>query len=125
MIPSKKFLKLGVVSSVFLLLILTLLSLLCTTHKIFFKSILIGDSLAFLNFVLGLLFTFWGIENTNKRFLTSLYGGMLLRLILLLFLMILALLFLDINEITFIFSLLFFYFFYLIIEIIYLNFRKK
>ena len=124
MIPPKKFLKLGVVSSVFLLLILIVLSLLSTTHKIFFKSILIGDSLAFLNFVLGLLFTFWGIENTNKRFLTSLYGGMLLRLILLLFLMILALLF-YINEITFIFSLLFFYFFYLIIEIIYLNFRKK
>ena len=125
MISPKKFLGTGVIFAILLLFTLTLLYYLNISEKVFFKSILIGDSLAFLNFVLGLLFVFWGIENSNKRFLASLYGGMLLRLILLMILLVLTLLFLDINEISFIFSFLFFYFFYLIIEIIYLNFRKK
>ena len=125
MIHPKKFLGWGVTFAFFLLLILVFLTLFNNVNQVLYKSILIGNSLAFLNLIMGLLSVFWGIEKSKKKFLISLYGGMLLRLILLLILMVLTLKFLDINEISFIFSFLFFYFFYLIFEIIYLNFRKR
>ncbi|NNG27876.1 MAG: hypothetical protein HKM87_10145 [Ignavibacteriaceae bacterium] len=94
-------------------------------NQIVFKSILIGDLLAYLNFLMGLGFLFWGIKRSDKKFLASLYVGLLFRLALLLILLTAVLIFLEINEITFIFSILFFYFFYLIIEIIYLNLRER
>jgi hypothetical protein len=72
-----------------------------------------------------LLFVSWGLNRPNKEFLASLFGGLLIRLSLLLILLTTTLIFLEINEISFIFSILFFYFFYVIIEIIYLNFRER
>jgi len=125
MISTKKILFFGVSSGLLSLIILTFLFLNESPDQIVFKSILIGDLLAYLNFLMGLGFLFWGIKRSDKKFLASLYGGLLLRLILLLILLTAVLFFLEINEITFIFSILFFYFFYLIIEIIYLNLRER
>ncbi len=122
---AKKILLFGISFGIFSLIILAGYSLVAASNKIIFKSILIGDFLAFLNFVLGLMFVTWGINRPNKEFLASLFGGLLIRLSLLLILLTSTLIFLEINEISFIFSLLFFYFFYVIIEIIYLNFRKR
>jgi hypothetical protein len=125
MISAKKILLFGISFGIFSLLILVILTLFTASNKIIFKSILIGDFLAFLNFILGLLFVSWGLNRPNKEFLASLFGGLLIRLSLLLILLTSTLIFLEINEISFIFSILFFYFFYVIIEIIYLNFRER
>ena len=125
MILAKKILLFGISFGILSLVILAGYTLFAASNKIIFKSILIGDFLAFLNFILGLLFVSWGLNRPNKEFLASLFGGLLIRLSLLLILLTSTLIFLEINEISFIFSLLFFYFFYVIIEIIYLNFRKR
>jgi len=122
---AKKILLFGISFGIFSLLVLAMLTLIAVSNKIIFKSILIGDFLAFLNFMLGLMFVTWGISRADKEFLTSLFGGLLIRLSLLLVLLTSTLIFLEINEISFIFSILFFYFFYVIIEIIYLNLRKR
>lgn len=121
----KKILLFGISFGIISLLILAGYTLFATSNQTISKSILIGDFLAFLNFILGLLFVSWGLSRPNKEFLASLFGGLLIRLSLLLILLTSTLIFLEINEISFIFSLLFFYFFYIIIEIIYLNFRER
>ena len=125
MISAKKIMFFGISIGLLSLIILTILSLNESTDQNIFKSILIGDLLAYFNFLMGLGFLFWGINRSDKKFLASLYGGLLLRLSLLLILLIAVLVFLEINEITFIFSILFFYFFYVIIEIFYLNLRES
>jgi Ca2+/H+ antiporter len=125
MISAKKILFFGISIGLLSLIILTILSLNESLEQNIFKSILIGDLLAYFNFLMGLGFLLWGINRSNKKFLISLYSGLLLRLSLLLILLIAVLVFLEINEITFIFSILFFYFFYIIIEIIYLNLRES
>jgi hypothetical protein len=125
MISGKKVLLFGFSIGILSLLILAILSLSDTSDKNLLRSILIGDLLAFVNFVIGILFVLWGINRSDKKFLVSLYGGLLLRLTLLLILLISTLIFLEINEISFIFSILFFYFFYVMVEIIYLNLREK
>ncbi len=125
MISPKKILLFGISFGILSLVILAGYTLFAASNKIFYKSILIGDFLAFLNFIIGLLFVSWGLNRPNKEFLASVFGGLLIRLSLLLILLTSTLIFLEINEISFIFSILFFYFFYVIIEIIYLNFRKR
>ena len=125
MISAKKILLFGILFGIFSLLILAGSTIFAASNRIIFKSILYGDFLAFLNFVLGLLFVFRGHNRPNKEFLVSLFGGLLIRLSLLLILLTSTLIFLEINEISFIFSILFFYFFYVIIEISYLNFRER
>ena len=122
---AKKILLFGISFGIFSLLVLVMLTLIAVSNKIIFKSILIGNFLAFLNFMLGLMFVTCGINRADKQFLASLFGGLLIRLSLLLVLLTSTLIFLEINEISFIFSILFFYFFYVIIEIIYLNLRKR
>ena len=122
---AKKILLFGISFGIISLLILAMLTLIAVSNKIIIKSIFIGNFLAFLNFLLGLMFVNWGINRAYKQFLVSLFGGLLIRLSLLLVLLTSTLIFLEINEISFIFSILFFYFFYVIIEIIYLNFRKR
>jgi hypothetical protein len=122
---AKRILLFGISFGIISLLILAMLTLIAVSNKIIFKSIFIGNFLGFLNFLLDLMFVTWGINRAYKQFLTSLFGGLLIRLSLLLVLLTSTLIFLEINEISFIFSILFFYFFYVIIEIIYLNLRKR
>ena len=125
MISSKNVLWFGISFGILSLIVLTILTLNDSSNNNILKSIQMGDLLGFLNFTIGLLFIFLGINNSNKRFLISLFGGLLLRLIIMIFLVVVTLKFLEINEISFIFSLLFFYFLYVTIEIIYLNLRKS
>ncbi len=122
---SKWILRGGIIIGIISLLTFTILTVFTTTNGIIFKSIFLGDLFAFINFLVGLLFTTWGIKKSNKKFLISIYGGILLRLSLLLVLLVITLIFLEINKISFIFSNLFFYFFYVIAEIIYLNHRER
>jgi len=122
---SKRILPVGITVGLIGLIILTFLTISSSQLKIIYKSVLFGDVINFLNFTLGLLFIFFGINRPVKTFLISIFGGLAFRLAIMLVLVVVSLKFLEINEISFIFSLLFFYIFYAIIEIIYLNFSKK
>ena len=76
-----------------------------------------------INYALGMLAIKIGINQNYKIFMISVFGGMLLRLTLLILLVFIALEFLDISRNIFIFSVLFFYILYLISEIFYLVLR--
>jgi len=121
---SKKFLSISFTFSVVIFLVLFLL-LINTDNKVLFRSIILGNTIGFLNLSLGLIFIFFGLEKPDKIFLQSVFAGILTRLILLLTLVVLTLKFLEINDFSFIFSLLFFYFYFILIEVIYLILRKR
>lgn len=88
-------------------------------------SIFWGNFFAFLNLLLGLSIIFWGINKSHRLFLISLFGGSIIRMIIMLVLVLISLKFLELNMGNFIFSLLFFYFFYLITEIIYIHLKRR
>ena len=105
--------------------ILTVLLIFSEISIILYKSILFGALLSLLNFAIGFLLIKLSIRKSDKVFLTLLWGGLLFRLLISLSLVIIILNFLEINSYGFIFSIFFFYIFYLIIEILYLNLRRK
>ena len=121
----KLLLTIGIIGAFFILIIVTILFLSSQMSGIIFKSILFGALFSILNFGIGYLLINYGIKRSDKIFLMVLWGGLLFRLILMLSLVISALIFLEINAYGFIFSLFFFYIFYLIIEIFYLDLRRK
>ncbi|RKY90628.1 MAG: hypothetical protein DRQ13_12345, partial [Ignavibacteriae bacterium] len=99
MISAKNILFFGISIGLLSLIVLSILALNESLDQILIKSILIGNLLAYFNFLLGLGFLFWGINRSDSKFLVSLYGGLLLRLSLLLILLVVVLVFLEINEI--------------------------
>ena len=116
------------ISSIFIsitILILFFVLSQVSEQKIIYKSILLGNLLAFINFLLGILFIHLGINKPDNLFLQSLFAGVITRLIILLISVFLTLKFLEINDFNYIFSLLLFYIFYIIIEVFYLILRKK
>ena len=121
----KQLLRSGIIISILLLFIVTILFTLSSISQVLFISIIIGFSISAINFILGLGFIKISLAKSEKIFLLALWGGVLLRLILGLILVLISLIFLEINTYGFIFSILFFYVFYLIIEIFYLNFGRK
>jgi hypothetical protein len=92
-------------------------------YKMFYSALL-GTIIVILNFIIGFLFIKFSLSRSDKIFQIMLWGGMVFRLFFILFLVLILLKFLELNTIGFIFSVLFFYVFYLIIEILYLNFKK-
>jgi hypothetical protein len=121
----KHLLTLCFVVSFIVLLTITLLHLISEISDILFKSILLGAGLSVLNFAFGYLLIKFSVNKSEKIFLLTLWGGLLLRLILGLSIVLIAFIFLEINAYGFIFSILFFYVFYLLIEIFYLNLGRK
>lgn len=95
------------------------------SESLLFISVFWGNLFAFLNLLLGLAFVFWGQNKSHQFFLFSLFGGSIIRLIIMLVSVLISLKFLELNTRNFIFSLLFFYFFYLIIEIIYIHLKRR
>ena len=88
-------------------------------------SILLGIIISTFILFIGILLINYSINKSDNMFLVALWGGLLMRLILGLLAILITLIFLEINTYGFIFSILFFYIFYLIIEIIYLDLRRK
>ena len=126
MIKSDKHLfLLGIIVSISVLLVITILFFFKSINQILFLSVIIGFAITALNFSTGIWIVKFSITKSEKTFLILLWGGFLFRLILGLALVIISLIFLEINTYGFIFSILFFYVFYLIIEIFYLNFGRK
>lgn len=121
----KHLLTLCFVVSFILLLTMTLLYIISEISDILFKSILLGAGLSMLNFAFGYLLIKFSVNKSEKVFLLTLWGGLLLRMILGLSIVLFAFIFLEINAYGFIFSILFFYVFYLIMEIFYLNLGRK
>ena len=111
--------------SFIIILVLTILHLISEVSGPIFKSILLGTGFSILNFAVGFLLIKFSVNKSDRIFLLTLWGGLLLRLILGLTIVLLTLIFLEINAYGFIFSILFFYVFYLLIEIIYLNLGRK
>ena len=111
--------------SVLAILIVSVLYLASHISAILFESIIFGALISLLNFLIGFLLIKFSLRKSEKIFLLSLWGGLLLRLILGLTLILITLIFLEINTYGFIFSILFFYVFYLLIEIFYLNLGRK
>ncbi len=117
-----------IVGLIFPVVLFCILFLIYSSGKIqstTFSSFAIAGGLTTFNFVLGLLAIKIGISRSDKIFILSILGGMLIRMILLLGVVFISLKFLEINHNSFIFTVLFFYIYYLIIEIIYLNFKRK
>ncbi|PJA98659.1 MAG: hypothetical protein CO128_06120 [Ignavibacteriales bacterium CG_4_9_14_3_um_filter_30_11] len=78
-----------------------------------------------INYGLGMISIKIGINRNYKVFMISFFGGMLIRLILLILLVFIGLQFLEIRRNIFIFLVLFFYILYLISEISYLLLLDK
>ena len=121
----KELLALGFFVSLVVLLAVAFLYFNLVVSKVIFKSIIFGSFISIINFLIGLTLVKFSINKSEKIFLIGLWGGMLFRLIFGLSIVIISLIFLEINTYGFIFSILFFYIFYLIIEIIYLDLRRK
>jgi hypothetical protein len=121
----KQLLALGFFVSLVVLLAIAFLYFNLVVSKVIFKSIIFGSFISIINFLIGLSLVKFSINKSEKIFLISLWGGMLFRLIFGLSIVIISLIFLEINTYGFIFSILFFHIFYLIIEIFYLDLRRK
>lgn len=122
---TEKFLKfLAVFITLTSLLIFFILYKTSVWNYLIFYSVLAGALIVILNFVIGFLFLKLSLFKSDRIFQMMLWGGMVFRLIFILILLLISLKFLELNAIGFIFSILFFYVFYLIIEILYLNFKK-
>ena len=121
----KQLLALGFIVSLVVLLAVAFLYFNLLVSKVIFKSIIFGSFISIINFLIGLSLVKFSINKSEKIFLISLWGGMLFRLIFGLSIVISSLIFLEINTYGFIFSILFFHIFYLIIEIFYLDLRRK
>jgi len=125
MIPSNRFLKLAAVFFIISLLIITACFYFSLLDKTSFYSIIIAAAIVSFNFLAGFLTIRYGINKPTQIFLLSVFGGMAVRLVLMLVMVLFCLKFLELNPNSFIFSILFFYIFLLTVEIIYLNLRKR
>ena len=91
----------------------------------FLKSFIIAGVITYLNFLSGYLFIKFSYKKSDIIFLFLIFGGLLLRLFLMLLMVFISLKFLDIKTGVFIFVIFFFYVFYLFVEILYLYIEKK
>lgn len=126
MIRNKRYLLLICFSASILLFLVALVFYSASLiSAIVFKSLIIGAIISLLNFLIGFILIKISLKKSEKIFILSLWGGIILRLILGLSLILITLIFLEINTYGFIFSILFFYVFYLFVEIFYLNLGRK
>ena len=125
MTPSKSILLSVIIFGFTINLLLLILSVEIYSESSDLISVFWGNFFAFLNLLLGLSFISWSYNKSHQLFLISLFGGSIIRLIIMLVLVLISLKFLELNTRNFIFSLLFFYFFYLIIEIIYIHLKRR
>jgi hypothetical protein len=90
-----------------------------------FYSFFYGFVFSTFNFVIGVLSIHFGFEKSDKIFLIIVFGGLVVRLFLMLILIVIALKFLFVRLNSFIFTTFIFYFYYLIVEIFILNQKKN
>ncbi len=86
-----------------------------------FNSLLYGFIIPTLTFLIGITSIRIGLDKSDRIFLVVVFGGLILRLFIVLILIILTLKFLFVSLNSFIFTTFIFYFYYLIVEIIILT----
>ena len=90
-----------------------------------FKSFVLAGVITYLNFLFGYTLMKFSYGKSDTIFLILIFGGMVIRLFMVLLLVLISLKFLDIKTGVFIFVIFFFYVFYLFIEILYLYREKR
>ncbi len=119
-----KAIKIFIIPPVLFLLILIFLQHKGLITPINFNSVLYGFIISTVNILLGIWTITYGLEKSEKIFLITVFGGLLLRLLIVLTLILLTLKFLFVSLNSFIFTTFIFYFYYLIVEV-YILTRKK
>jgi hypothetical protein len=114
----------SVIPVLFFISIVTLFVSKNLSSELFF-SLLYGFIFSTLNFLLGVLSIHFGFEKSDKIFLIIVFGGLVIRLFLMLILIVITLEFLFVRLNSFIFTTFIFYFYYLIVEIFILNQKKN
>lgn len=94
-------------------------------EPILFNSVLYGFLIASISFIIGIVSIKFGLDKSDKTFLIVVFGGVILRLFIVLLLIILSINFLFVSLNSFIFTTFIFYFYYLIVEIYILSQKKN
>ena len=94
-------------------------------ESIILESLFYGFLVSSINFTLGILSFRFGLEKSDQIFLIVVFGGLVLRLFLMLILILVALKLLLVSLNSFIFTTFICYFYYLIVEIYILTQKKK
>lgn len=120
----KTYLVLSIIPASFFILIL-FFYFLGTLNSKEFNSLFYGFLFASINFILGILSIRFGFEKSDNIFLILVFGGLIVRLFLMLILIVIALKFLFVSLYSFIFTTFILYFYYLIVEILMLTQKKN
>lgn len=118
---NKHFIPVVTLFSFLILLLIYLLFISGVFGQNIFLSSVLGVSIPLNNFLLGFLSIRFSINKTHSVFLIIFFGGMIIRLFLMLTFVFLVLKFLENIAYSFIFIVFIFYSFYLLTEILYLN----
>lgn len=87
-------------------------------------AVTVGGIITTTNFVFGLFSINIGLKRSNQLFMALFFGGMILRLAILLAAVIISLTILELKQNSFIFSIFIFYILYLITEVVHLIFKR-
>jgi hypothetical protein len=120
----KNYLVIGILPFIFILILIYLYISGKTNPKEFF-SLFYGFLFPTVNFIFGFFTIHFGFEKSNNIFLIIVFGGLIIRLFLMLALILIALKFLFVTLNSFIFTTFIFYFYYLIVEIFILTQKKN
>ena len=121
----KTFLKTSFLIYILIMFVIAGAYLLSYINNSLFFTILAASLITFAAFLFGIFTIKFGMNKSHEIFIFTILGGMVVRLIGLLALVFICLKILELNPNNFIFSILFFYVFFLLVEIFYLNFRKR
>lgn len=117
--------KIFLIPPILFFLILMLLKLKGVISPINFNSILYGFIISTINILFGIFAIRYGLEKSDKIFLITVFGGLFVRLLIVLTLILLTLNFLFVSLNSFIFTTFIFYFYYLIVEVYILTQKKN
>ncbi|MBX2977422.1 MAG: hypothetical protein KF721_14950 [Ignavibacteriaceae bacterium] len=118
MTANNRLLRIGLVLGITFEALLYLLFILSTIDEAIFKSASTALLITLVNFVVGNILLKYGLPKPDKVFLTVVFGGMVLRLFLVLISIIISIKLLKMSQDSFIFAIFTFYIFFLTLEII-------
>jgi len=87
-------------------------------------AVTVSGFITTLNFLLGIYSLNIAYKRSDQMFMAIFFGGMILRLALILTAVLISLSFLELKQNSFIFSIFIFYILYLITEVVYLIFKR-
>lgn len=118
MTPKNRLLWLGLIAGISFEVLLYFLFVIGVMNQASFKSASTALLITLVNFVIGNILLKYGFAKPDKAFLTAVFGGMVLRLFLVLISIIISIKLLKMSQDSFIFAIFTFYIFFLTLEII-------